>query len=101
MSSSIRVAILGRGLAGASHLHALFNHPHLDVHIFGSAAESKEVGAAIGVARNGLDALDLIGSSAARCLELAGTAAQRGVRFMLAQGEGRNKMIDEVTAGGA
>lgn len=66
MSSSIRVAILGEGLAGACLLHALLNHPHLDVHIFESAAEFKEAGAAIGVTLNGLDALGLIGSSAPR-----------------------------------
>lgn len=95
MSASIRVAILGGGLAGASLLHALLKHPHLDVHIFESAAEFKEAGAAIGVARNGLAALDLIGSSAAECLERAGAVAQKGVRFMLAQGQGRNNMIDE------
>lgn len=97
MSGSIRIAIVGGGLAGASLLHALFKYPHLDMHIFESAAEFKEAGAAVGVARNGLAALDLIGPSVAQCLEGAGAVPQRGVRFMLAQGEGRNNMIDEVT----
>ncbi|TPX17863.1 uncharacterized protein E0L32_002964 [Thyridium curvatum] len=95
MSEPIRVAIVGGGIAGASLFHALLQRPHLDVHIFESAAEFKEAGAAIGVARNGLAALDLIGSSAAQCLERAGAVAQRGVRAMLAQGEFRNSMIDE------
>lgn len=99
MSGSIRIAILGGGLAGASLLHALLKHPHLDVHIFESAAEFKEAGAAIGVARNGLAALDLIGSSAAECLERAGAVPQKGVRFMLAVGQGRNNMIDEARDG--
>lgn len=82
-------------MAGASLLHALLKYPHLDVHIFESAAEFREAGAAVGVARNGLAALDLIGASASQCLERAGAVSQRGVRFLLAQGEGRNKLIDE------
>lgn len=97
MSSSIRVAILGGGLAGASLLHALLKHPHLDTHIFEAATEFKEAGAAVGVARNGLAALDLIGSTASQCLERAGAVPQRGVRFMLAQGQDRNSMIEETT----
>jgi salicylate hydroxylase len=95
MSPSIRIAISGGGLAGASLLHALHPHAHLDVHIFESAAAFKEAGMAIGVARNALTALDLIGPSAARCLERAGAVPMRGVRFMLAQGEGAGSMIDE------
>lgn len=95
MSESIRIAILGGGLAGASLLHALLEHPHLDVHIFESAAQFKEAGAAVGISRNGLTALDLMGSSAAECLERAGAVPQKGVRFMLAQGQGCNNMIDE------
>ncbi|OJD19242.1 hypothetical protein AJ78_00772 [Emergomyces pasteurianus Ep9510] len=97
MSGSLRIAISGGGLAGASLLHALIKYPHLDVHIFESAAEFKEAGAAVGVARNGLATLDLMGPAAVQCLERAGAVPQRGVRFMLAQGPGRNSMIDEVT----
>ncbi|EGC48754.1 salicylate hydroxylase [Histoplasma capsulatum var. duboisii H88] len=95
MARPIRIAISGGGMAGASLLHALLKYPHLDVHIFESAAEFREAGAAVGVARNGLAALNLIGASAGQCLERAGAVSQRGVRFLLAQGEGRNKLIDE------
>lgn len=95
MSLPIRIAISGGGLAGASLLHALLPHEHLDVHIFESAAAFKEAGMAIGVARNALDALDLIGPSAAQCLELAGAVPMLGVRFMLAQGECAGSMIDK------
>ncbi|KAI9712719.1 MAG: hypothetical protein M1820_001340 [Bogoriella megaspora] len=96
MTQSIRIAITGGGLAGACLLHALLPFAHLDVHIFESAAEFKEAGMAIGVARNALNALDLIGPSAARCLERAGAVSMVGVRFMLAQGkEGVGTMIDE------
>ncbi|KAI9686696.1 MAG: hypothetical protein M1822_002755 [Bathelium mastoideum] len=95
MSRSVRIAITGGGLAGASLLYALLPYPHLDVHIFESAAAFKEAGMAIGMARNALDALDLIGPSAAQCLKRAGAVPMVGVRFMLAQGKGSGNMIDE------
>jgi salicylate hydroxylase len=95
MSDSIRIAISGGGLAGASLVHALLQYPNTDAHIFESAAEFKEAGAAVGVTRNALAALDLIGPSAAQCLERAGAVPLRGVRFMLAQGECQGSLIDE------
>ncbi|TRX88192.1 hypothetical protein FHL15_010941 [Xylaria flabelliformis] len=96
MSSSIRVAIIGGGLAGASLLHALVKFPHLDVQIFESAAVFKEAGMAIGIARNGQAALELIGPSAALCLERAGAVPMQGVRFMMAHGEASGSVADEV-----
>ncbi|KAI1772912.1 FAD/NAD(P)-binding domain-containing protein [Hypoxylon cercidicola] len=95
MPRQIRIAISGGGLAGASCFHALFKHEHLDIHIFESAPTFKEAGAAIGIVRNALAALELIGPSAAECLQRAGAVPMRGVRFMLAQGEGRGSMVDE------
>ncbi|OTA55508.1 FAD/NAD(P)-binding domain-containing protein [Hypoxylon sp. EC38] len=97
MSQPIRIAISGGGLAGASLIQALLKYPHLDVHIFESAAAFKESGMAIGIARNALDALELIGPSALQCLERAGAVPMRGVRFMLAQGGNQNQgsLIDE------
>lgn len=95
MSSSIRIAISGGGLAGASLFHALLPFTHLDVHSFESAAAYKEAGMAIGVARNALAALELIGQTATQCLERAGAIPMRGVRFILAQGAEAGSMIDE------
>ncbi|KAI1852750.1 hypothetical protein JX266_002291 [Neoarthrinium moseri] len=96
MNCPIRVAIIGGGLAGASLIHALIKFSHLDVHIFEAAKEFKEAGMAIGIARNAQAALELIGPSAAQCLDKAGAVPMRGVRFMLAQGEGAATMADEV-----
>ncbi|KAI0483426.1 hypothetical protein F4859DRAFT_472796 [Xylaria cf. heliscus] len=96
MNSSIRIAIIGGGLAGASLIHALIKFPHLDVHIFESAAAFKEAGMAIGIARNAQAALELIGPSAAQCLERAGAVPMRGVRFMLASGDAAGRVADEV-----
>ncbi|KAI0113605.1 FAD/NAD(P)-binding domain-containing protein [Nemania sp. FL0031] len=93
--STIRVAICGGGLAGSLLFHALAKYAHIDAHIFESAATFRGEGLAIGLARNALSALDLIGPSATRCLEQAGAAPLRGVRFMLAEGEQKGSMIDE------
>lgn len=65
MAHPIRIAISGGGLARASLIHSLLPYTHLDVHIFEAAEAFKEAGMAIGVARNALTALDLIGPSAA------------------------------------
>ncbi|KAI1142833.1 FAD/NAD(P)-binding domain-containing protein [Hypoxylon sp. FL0543] len=93
----IRIAISGGGLAGASLMQALLKFPHLDVHIFESAPAFKEQGMAIGLARNALAALELMGPAATGALERAGAVPMKGVRFMLAQGEGegRGSLIDE------
>lgn len=80
----IRVAITGGGFAGASLIFALLKYPHLDVHIFESAPAFREAGGGVGIARNALTALDLMGATA--CLERAGAVAQKGHSFMLAQG---------------
>lgn len=95
-STPIRVAISGGGIAGASLLHALLKCPNLDVHIFESAAAFKEAGAAIGLPRQALRALELIGPSATKCLYDAGAVPQQRVCFKIAQGPDAGKTIDEV-----
>ncbi|KAI0481385.1 hypothetical protein GGR56DRAFT_630022 [Xylariaceae sp. FL0804] len=93
---SIRIAISGGGVAGASLMRALLEYPHLDVHIFESAAAFKEAGLAIGVTRNAQTALDLMGPWAPELLKRAGAVPMRGVRFMIAQREGQGEVIDEI-----
>ncbi|KAK5635542.1 hypothetical protein RRF57_011254 [Xylaria bambusicola] len=77
-------------------MQALLQYPHLDVHIFESAAAFKEAGLAIGVTRNAQAALDLIGPPAPQLLKNAGAVPMRGVRFMIAQGDGQGEVINEV-----
>lgn len=91
----IRIAISGGGLAGATLIHALLKYPHLDVHIFESASAFREDGMAVGIARNALTALDLIGPSAAQSLSRAGAVPQQGVRFKLGQGPDQGALIAE------
>lgn len=93
MSQPIRVAISGGGLAGATLLYALLPHPHLDVHIFESAAAFKEVGASVGMTRNAQAALELISHSAMECLQRAGAVPQNGVQALMGQGPGQGGLI--------
>lgn len=98
MAQMIRIAISGGGLAGASLIHALLKHPHLDAHIFESASSFKEKGVAVGIARNALTALDLIGPSAAESLKRAGAVPQQGVLFKLGDGPDQGSLIAEADA---
>ncbi|KAK2606716.1 hypothetical protein N8I77_005447 [Diaporthe amygdali] len=93
MSQTIRVAISGGGLAGATLLFALLAHSHLEVHIFESASAFKEAGAAVGVSRNAQAALSLIGQPAVECLQRAGAVPQKGVQAMMGQGAGQGSMV--------
>ena len=100
MNPHIRIAIIGGGLAGASLIKALIKFSHLDVHIYEAATEFKETGMAVGVARNAQAALELIGPSAAKCLDQAGAVPMRGVKILSAQGEGVPiGEVDEITQG--
>lgn len=98
MAPPLRIAITGGGIAGASLFHALLQYPHLDVRIFESASAFKESGAGVGIARNALAALDLIGPSAAKTLTKAGAVPQLGVRFKLGQGPDQGALIDQADA---
>lgn len=93
MSQTIRVAISGGGLAGATLLYALLPHPHLDVHIFESASAFKEAGAAVGMTRNAQAALELISHSATECLQRAGAVPQKGVQALMGQGAEQGSLI--------
>lgn len=97
MNQQIRIAISGGGLAGAALLHALLPFPHLDVHIFESAPAFKEAGQAIGITRNALTSLDLIGPSAMQCLDRAGAVLQRSQRVTVAEGPDQGKFAYELT----
>lgn len=95
MSPKIRIAISGGGVAGASLLHALLKNPHLDLHIFESAAAFREAGVAFGYTRNATAAMSLTGPSTIQCLEKAGGVPLEGARFFLARGEGAGKKVFE------
>lgn len=97
MPPPLRIAISGGGLAGATLLHALLTHAHLDVHIFESAPTFREAGQAIGITRNALNSLDAIGPSATACLDRAGAVLQRSACATMAEGPDQGSLAFELS----
>lgn len=84
-TSSIKIAVIGGGLAGASIANALLRHAHLDVHVYESAAEFSERGAAVGLASDAQRALkEVVGETeASTLLEKAGAVVQASSRLCI------------------
>lgn len=82
---SIKIAVIGGGLAGATIAHALLQHTHLDVHVYESAPEFSERGAAVGLASEAQRALaHVVGSAEANTLlEKAGAVGQASTRLCI------------------
>jgi hypothetical protein len=79
----IRVAIIGGGMAGASLANALVGMPHIDVHIYESASEFAERGAAVGLSSNAKLALEELIPSSAELLNRAGAVPMNSTRLVL------------------
>ena len=79
----LRVGIIGGGLAGAGVANALIQSPHLDVHVFESAPEFSERGAAIGLSANAQLALEQITPSAEDLMQRAGGVPMHSSRIMV------------------
>ena len=84
-SSSIRIAVIGGGLAGATIAHALLRHAHLDVHVYESAPEFSERGAAVGLASDAQLALQQVlgAAEASALLKRAGAVVQASTRLCI------------------
>lgn len=82
---SIKIAVIGGGLAGATIAHALLRHAHLDVHVYESAPEFSERGAAVGLADDAQRALQqVLGVTEARALlDRAGGVVQASTRLCI------------------
>lgn len=86
MSQSERrlsVGIVGGGLAGAALANALVQHNHLGIHVFESAPEFSERGAAIGLSVNALKALDHVVPNSEAMLQRAGAVEMNSSRIMV------------------
>lgn len=81
-SPVIKIAVIGGGLAGATIANALLQHAHLEVHVYESAPEFSERGAAIGLSGDSQRALQqVVGvSKASGILERAGAVLQASTR---------------------
>lgn len=82
-NNPLRVAIIGGGLAGAALANALTHLFHIDVHIFESAPQFSERGAAVGLAKNAQLALAQIVPSASDLFEKAGAVPMNSSRIVL------------------
>lgn len=82
-NKKIRIAIIGGGLAGATAANALFRLPHFDVHVFESAPEFSERGAAVGLSINAQRALNEILPDYKNMLEKAGAVRMNSSRIIL------------------
>lgn len=85
-TSAINIAVIGGGLAGAVIANALLQYAHIDVHVYESAPEFSERGAAIGLAENAQHALKLaIGGSGTvdAMLKRAGAVIQASSRLVV------------------
>lgn len=87
---SIKIAIIGGGLAGATLANALLKHQRLDVHIFESANEFSERGAAVGIAANAQAALAEIGGAMVGVIESAGGVLMTSSRLCMVWPFGTN-----------
>ncbi|KAG9255696.1 salicylate hydroxylase [Emericellopsis atlantica] len=96
----LRVGIIGGGLAGAGVANALIQSPHLDVHVFESAPEFSERGAAIGLSANAQLALKEITPSAEDLMKKAGGVPMNSSRIMVGSGEQAGTLILDLAGTG-
>lgn len=82
-TTTLRIAIIGGGLAGITLANALILIPHLDVQVYESAPEFSERGAALGLSSNALTVLQHILPSAQDSLSKAGAVPMNSTRFLL------------------
>ncbi|RWA09225.1 hypothetical protein EKO27_g5884 [Xylaria grammica] len=100
-TNRFRVAIVGGGLAGATLANALIRVSQMDVHVFESAAEFSERGAAVGLGINAQRALNKIISApaAVALLDKAGGVPTNTSRLVLGSGPEAGSLILDLAEG--
>ncbi|KAI0427085.1 salicylate hydroxylase [Xylaria sp. FL1042] len=78
-----RVATIGGGRAGPTLANALVRESHIEIHVFESASEFSERGAAVGLGINAQMALNQVLPSATALLEKAGAVPLNSSRLVL------------------
>ncbi|KAI0555864.1 salicylate hydroxylase [Xylaria curta] len=95
--SSIKLAIIGGGLAGVTLANALAQYDHIVVHVYESAPQFSERGAAVGLAVNAQNALHHIFPQARELLENAGGVPMNSTRVMVGAGAYMNQLARDHT----
>ncbi|KAH7324816.1 salicylate hydroxylase [Stachybotrys elegans] len=92
-NDTVRVAIIGGGLAGATLANALYKLPHIAVNVFESAPEFSERGAAVGLSTNAQAALQESVESLKEVLQKAGSVPIASTRLMIGSGPGAGSLL--------
>ncbi|KAI1417355.1 FAD/NAD(P)-binding domain-containing protein [Hypoxylon sp. FL1857] len=95
---SIRIAIVGGGFAGATLANGLLGLDHLETHVFESAPEFSERGAAVGLSGNALIALQHVLPAARETLTKAGAVPINSTRIMLGSGPDAGSLVGDFGA---
>ncbi|GAW16537.1 hypothetical protein ANO14919_059670 [Xylariales sp. No.14919] len=95
--SSIKLAIIGGGLAGVTLANALAQHDHIVVHVWESTPQFRERGAAVGLDVNSQNALHHILPQASELLENAGGGPMNSTRVMAGTGAYMNQLARDHT----
>nr|QJQ82466.1 PesA [Pestalotiopsis humus] len=91
----IRIAIVGGGIAGAALANSLVQIDHLEVHIFESAPQFSERGAAVGLSVNSQNALSRVLNTDAKSMLLgkAGGVPMNSTRIMMGAGPSAGSLV--------
>ena len=82
-SSPINIAVNGGGFAGAIMARSLLKYPQFNVHIYESASTFQERGAAVGLANNALQALEMIDPKLRQTLDDAGGVRSHATKSII------------------
>lgn len=98
----IKIALVGGGIGGLCLAAGLIKQPHLDVHIYESVPEYKDIGAGLALHLNAIKAMDLIGPQVKKAyfdkaLTMAEEADQEmSTKVLLASGPNTGELVAEL-----
>lgn len=97
----IKIAIAGGGISGLALAVGLLHNPALDVHIYESVPEYKDVGAGLALHMNAIKAMDLIDPKVKKvyfdkALSMGEENQEMVTEVMLAQGDNQGTLVGEL-----